>query len=53
MNHRIPPPDANAYKTDEIRQLPATYQAGQPLRDYPFHDQRSAEYNHLHPFHNA
>ncbi|KAF8417016.1 hypothetical protein BGX38DRAFT_1280800 [Terfezia claveryi] len=30
------PPDAKAYKTDQIRQLPAGYQAGQPLRDFPF-----------------
>ncbi|KAF8415391.1 hypothetical protein BGX38DRAFT_1281348 [Terfezia claveryi] len=43
------PPDAKAYKTDQIRQLPAAgYQAGQYSEI--FHSRRNDHgYNHLHP----
>jgi len=45
--------DSKPYTPDVTRRLPARYRAGQPLRDYSFSNQRSPEYNHLHPFHSA
>jgi len=44
--------NGSAYTPDTIRSPPNQYKAGQPVRDFPFFQQRSKEYNHLHPFHN-
>ena len=44
--------NGSAYTPDAIRSPPKECKAGQPVRDFPFFQQQSKGYNHLHPFHN-
>ncbi|KAF8445133.1 hypothetical protein BGX38DRAFT_1271470 [Terfezia claveryi] len=48
-----PPANGHPYTTDVTRRLPDRYQAGQPVRDYPFVNQYSAQFNYLYLFLNA
>lgn len=45
--------DASEYQIHRIHQFPLIHKAGEAIREFPFCDQRSVNFNHLYPFENS